>query len=331
MNYDLDLLIVGGGCAGMAAAVSARKKGVSRIMILERLPVLGGVLHQCIHNGFGLHTFGEDLTGTEFADRCIRLTEKYRIDHRTDTIVTRIDPDGGSWRVTALNGGELLSIRAGAVILSTGCRERSRGALLIPGSRPAGVFTAGTAQRYMNLEGYRVGKRIVILGSGDIGLIMARQFVLAGAEVPCVLEIMPESGGLIRNIVQCLEDYDIPLLYNTTVTKIVGKSRVEAVEICQVDEDLRPVPATARMIPCDTLVLSVGLIPENELAFDMGITLDEKTKGPVVDERFMTDHPGIFSCGNSLYVHDLVDNVALEGKKVGAFAASYLSKAGGKP
>ena len=321
MKRKTQLLVIGGGCAGMAAALAAREEGIRDILILERAGAMGGVLHQCIHNGFGLHTFGEDLTGTEFARRYIRLTEEAQIPCLTGTIALELRPDRS---VLAMRAGELLEIDAEAVILATGCRERSRGALSIPGTRPAGVVTAGTAQRYLNLEGYLVGRRIVILGSGDIGLIMARQFVLAGAEVLAIAEIMPKSGGLPRNLVQCVEDYDIPLFFNTTVSRIYGKSRVEGVELSAVDGQLRPVPGSGRRIDCDTLMLSVGLIPENELAYEAGIALDKRTKGPCVDERYMTSEDGVFSCGNSLFVHDLVDNVALEGKKVGAYAAAYL-------
>ena len=321
MRRRTELLIIGGGCAGMAAALAAKGHGIRDVLILERSPAMGGVLHQCIHNGFGIHTFGEDLTGTEFGARYIRLVREAGIECLTGTIALEVRKDRS---VLAMRRGELITISAGAVILATGCRERSRGALSIPGTRPAGVVTAGTAQRYLNLEGYLVGRRIVILGSGDIGLIMARQFVLAGARVLEIAEIMPKSGGLPRNLVQCVEDFDIPLSFHTTVTRIFGRSRVEAVELSSVDESRKPVPGTERRIECDTLMLSVGLIPENELAYEAGIALDKKTGGPVVDERYMTEMEGVFSCGNSLFVHDLVDNVALEGKKVGEYAAAYL-------
>ena len=322
MKRKTELAIVGGGCAGMAAALAAKEKGINDIIIIER-SAMGGVLHQCIHNGFGLHTFGEDLTGTEFAHKYMNLVNEAGIECMTNTIVLSIGKDNV---LTAMSEGNFYEIEAKAIILATGCRERSRGALAIPGTRPAGVITAGTAQRYMNVEGYLVGKKVVILGSGDIGLIMARQFVLAGAQVLAVAELMPKSGGLIRNIVQCLEDYDIPLYFNTTVTNIFGTGRVEAVELSKVDENKKPIPGTQQRIECDTLMLSVGLIPENELAYEAGIELDKKTNGPVVDATFMTTQKGVFSCGNSLYVHDLVDNVALEGKKVGAFAADYIKE-----
>ena len=318
------LAIVGGGCAGLAAAVSARENGVEDVLVLERAPAPGGVLRQCVHNGFGLHTFGEDLTGTEFAHRYVALAKEAGVRWRTSSLVLDIRSAEEGVALTVMNGDGLLRVDARAAVLATGCRERPRGNLLIPGPRPAGIFTAGTAQRYMNLEGYLVGRRIVILGSGDIGLIMARQFVLEGAEVAAIAEIMAKSGGLVRNIVQCGEDYGIPLLYRTTVSRSFGKERVEAVGLVSADERLRPVPGTERVVECDALVLSVGLIPENELAFDAGIELDARTGGPVVSDRYETKMPGVFSCGNSLYVHDLVDNVAKEGKLVGAFAAEFI-------
>ena len=321
-----DLAVVGAGCAGLAAAVSAREKGIEDVLILERSPGMGGVLRQCIHNGFGIHTFGEDLTGTEFAHRYIGLAKEAEVSCLLRTFVQDIRDTGTGTELTAVNRDGQFQVEAKSVILATGCRERPRGNLLIPGTRPSGIFTAGTAQRYLNLEGYLVGKRIVILGSGDIGLIMARQFVLEGAEVLAIAEIMEKSGGLLRNIVQCVEDFDIPLYYRTTVSRICGTNRVEGVELVSVDEKLNQIQGTERTIPCDTLVLSVGLIPENELAFEAGIAMNSKTGGPAVTDRFETSMPGVYSCGNSLFVHDLVDNVALEGIKVGAFAAEYIRR-----
>ncbi len=321
-----DLAIIGGGCAGIAAALAAKGKGIEKVLILERSPALGGVLRQCIHNGFGLHTFGEDLTGTEFAHRYVGMAREAGIRCLLRTFVQAFRRNEEGIELTAVSREGQFSVEAKAVVLATGCRERPRGNLLIPGTRPAGIFTAGTAQRYLNLEGYLVGKRIVILGSGDIGLIMARQFILEGAEVLAIAEIMEKSGGLIRNIVQCVEDYGIPLYYRTTVSRIYGRDRVEAVDLVTVDENRNPVPGTEQRIPCDTLVLSVGLIPENELAFDAGINLNGKTGGPEVTERFETSMAGVFACGNSLFVHDLVDNVAKEGTRVGEFAADYARR-----
>ncbi len=316
-----ELAVIGGGCAGMAGALSARKSGVHDILILERSPYIGGVLHQCIHNGFGVFQFQEDLTGTEFADRYERQVAAEHIAVLTETLVLDITSDH---TITAMNRQGIVTIEAKAVLLATGCRERPRGALLIPGTRPAGIFTAGTAQRYMNLEGYLVGRRIVILGSGDIGLIMARQFILEGAQVLAVAEIQPYSTGLTRNIVQCLHDFDIPIHYQTTVCRIEGRKRLTGVTLIQTDDHGRHIPGTERHIPCDTLVLSVGLIPENELAYQAGIPLDPATGGAVVDDRFQTAYPGIFACGNSLHVHDLADFVTAESEEAGRHAAAYI-------
>lgn len=346
LHYDM--VVIGGGCAGMAAAVAASDRGVGRIALIERGTALGGVLCQCIHNGFGVHHFGEDLTGVEYADRFAGEVRKRPIDVFLATMVLALDdgaclPEGKSeecpeagclcenkphseHQILAFRSREMLRITAGAVILAAGCRERPRGALLIPGTRTAGVITAGTAQRYLNLEGYLVGKRIVILGSGDIGLIMARQFVLEGAEVLAVCEVMPYSSGLTRNIVQCLEDFDIPLYFNTTVTEILGEKRVTGVKIAEVDSGRAPIPGTERFIECDTLVLSVGLIPENEIAEQAGIELDLETGGARVDERLQTGRNGIFACGNALHVHDLADFAAMEGTRAGENAAAYLGR-----
>ena len=313
-TFVYDVAVIGSGCAGMAAACAAKEKGAERVLILERSPRLGGVLRQCIHNGFGIHHFGEDLTGTEYAARLIRAVQAADIDVFTETTVLRLSKER---IITAVNHTGLLRIRAGAVIVASGCRERPRGALSIPGSRPAGVMTAGTAQRLLNLEGYLPGRKIVILGSGDIGLIMARQFVLEGADVKGVIEIQPFSSGLSRNIVQCIEDFHIPLYYSTTVTRIEGARRVSGVWIAQVNDQKKPLPGTERFIECDTLILSVGLIPENELLWQSGIPLDPSTGGAIVDETFQTEVPGIFACGNALHVHDLADYVVQESRQAG--------------
>ena len=326
MNKEhIDIAVIGGGCAGLSAALAARESGAKSIVIFERSPYLGGVLRQCIHNGFGIHHFGEDLTGTQYARRLTDGVVGTNIRCHTETIVLGISANR---IVTAMNRRDgLIEYAAGAVILATGCRERARGALLIPGSRPAGVITAGTAQRYMNIDGYLVGKRIVILGSGDIGLIMARQFVLEGAEVIAVAEVMPYSGGLMRNIVPCVEDCDIPMYYNTTVTRIMGEKRVEGVYLAEVDACRQPILSTERFAACDTLVLSVGLIPENELTYDTGIAMSPVTGGPVVDDALHTTTDGIFACGNALHVHDLVDFVSIESERAGRSAALYAAGA----
>ena len=319
MNHDI--VIVGGGPVGMAAAVAAYDQGVTDVVILDREPRLGGILQQCIHNGFGLHKLGEELTGPEYAAVYEKKVAERGIKVYYEATVTAVSPDRV---VTAQSREGILKFRAKAVILAMGCRERSRGALNTPGSRPAGVYSAGTAQKLMNIEGYMVGKRAVILGSGDIGLIMARRMSLEGAKVEAVCEIMPYSGGLTRNIVQCLEDFDIPLYLSTTVAQIHGEGRLEGVTIAQVDEKRQVIEETKRYIPCDTLLLSVGLIPENELTRAAGIPMDPVTGGALVDDSCMTGVPGIFACGNVLQVHDLVDYVSDESERAGIGAAAFV-------
>ncbi|MBO5973142.1 MAG: FAD-dependent oxidoreductase [Clostridia bacterium] len=316
-----DIVIVGGGPAGMAAAVAAYDAGVKDVVILDREPQLGGILMQCVHNGFGLHKLGRELTGPEYAYEYAQQVRARGIKVYSDTTVTGITADK---LVTATSCCGILKIRAKAVVLARGCRERSRGALNICGTRPAGVYSAGTAQKLINCDGYMVGRRAVILGSGDIGLIMARRMTLQGAKVEAVCEIMPYSGGLTRNIVQCLEDYGIPLFLSTTVCEIHGRDRVEGVTVAQVDADRNPIESTKRYIPCDTLLLSCGLIPENELSLGAGVELDKVTGGAVVDQHRQTSREGIFACGNVLQVHDLVDHVSDEAEIAGAFAADYV-------
>ena len=315
------IVVVGGGPAGMAAAVAAYDRGVKDVVILDREPSLGGILQQCIHNGFGLHKLGRELTGPEYAAVYAQMVQERNIPVYYEATVTSVSPDRV---VTAQSRKGILKFQADAVILAMGCRERSRGALNISGSRPAGVYSAGTAQKLMNCEGYMVGKKVVILGSGDIGLIMARRMSLEGAKVEAVCELMPYSGGLTRNIVQCLEDFDIPLYLSTTVAQIHGDKRLEGVTIAQVDANRQPIEETKRFIPCDTLLLSVGLIPENELTRACGIPMDPITGGALVDDICQTQIPGIFACGNVLQVHDLVDYVSEEAERAGIGAADLI-------
>ena len=328
---EYELVIIGGGPAGLAAAVAAHKAGVTDILILERDNELGGILNQCIHNGFGLHTFKEELTGPEYADRFIQQAKELNIPYKLNTMVLDLAPDK---TVTAMNREDgLFQIKPKAVVLAMGCRERPRGALNIPGYRPAGIYTAGTAQRLVNMEGYLPGRKCVILGSGDIGLIMARRMTLEGAEVKVVAELMPYSGGLKRNIVQCLDDYGIPLKLSHTVVDIKGRERVEAIVIAQVDEKLRPIPGTEIEYECDTLLLSCGLLPENELSRAAGVDINPLTNGPRVNEQLETNVPGVFAAGNVLHVHDLVDFVSEEAGAAGRHAAAYIQGAaevGGK-
>ena len=319
---EYDIVIIGGGPAGLAAAVSARDNGIESILILERDRELGGILNQCIHNGFGLHTFKEELTGPEYAARYEEQVFRRGIEYKLNTMVMDISHDKV---VTAMNREEgLFEIQAKAVILAMGCRERSRGALNIPGYRPAGIFSAGTAQRLVNMEGFMPGREVVILGSGDIGLIMARRMTLEGAKVKVVAELMPYSGGLKRNIVQCLNDYDIPLKLSHTVVDIRGKERLTGITLAAVDEKGKPIPGTEEDYTCDTLLLSVGLIPENELSGSMGVEMNRVTSGPVVKESLETNIEGVFACGNVLHVHDLVDFVSEEAAAAGKNAAKYV-------
>ena len=319
---EYDIVIIGGGPAGLAAAVSARDNGIESILILERDRELGGILNQCIHNGFGLHTFKEELTGPEYAARYEEQVFRRGIEYKLNTMVMDISHDKV---VTAMNREEgLFEIQAKAVILAMGCRERSRGALNIPGYRPAGIFSAGTAQRLVNMEGFMPGREVVILGSGDIGLIMARRMTLEGAKVKVVAELMPYSGGLKRNIVQCLNDYDIPLKLSHTVVDIRGKERLTGITLSAVDEKGKPIPGTEEDYTCDTLLLSVGLIPENELSGSMGVEMNRVTSGPVVNESLETNIEGVFACGNVLHVHDLVDFVSEEAAAAGKNAAKYV-------
>lgn len=316
-------VIIGGGPGGLAAAAELKKNGIDDILILEREHTPGGILRQCIHDGFGLTRFGETLSGPEYAQRFIDDVKKQGIEIVTDATVIGLTQDR---KVTAASKDGLLQYQADAVILTMGCRERTRGALSIPGERPAGVFTAGTAQAYINLKNKMVGKNVIILGSGDIGMIMARRMTLEGAKVQAVFEIQPYPSGLPRNIEQCLNDYQIPLYLSHTVTKIIGHNRLEAVEVSQVNENMQPVPGTEKRYDCDTLILSVGLIPENELSLMAGVELDPRTKGAVVDEFYQTSVPGIFAAGNVLHVHDLVDFVSLEAERLAKSVAAYLKE-----
>ena len=319
-----DVVVIGGGPAGLAAAAAARKQGIEDVLILERDQMLGGILNQCIHNGFGLHTFKEELTGPEYADRFIKVVEELKIPYHLNTMVLSISKDK---QVTYMNREEgLVTIQAKAVVLAMGCRERSRGALNIPGFRPAGVYSAGTAQRLTNMEGKKVGREVVILGSGDIGLIMARRMTLEGAKVKVVAELMPYSGGLKRNIVQCLNDYSIPLKLSHTVVEIHGKERVTGITLAQVDDHRKPIPGTEEYYSCDTLLLSVGLIPENELTRGLGADVSRVTSGPEVNDHLETSVPGVFACGNVLHVHDLVDYVSEEAAMAGQAAAEYVKQ-----
>jgi thioredoxin reductase len=323
---DVDVAVIGAGPAGLAAAIKAKEVGAQNVVVMERAEQMGGLLHQCVHNGFGLFYFNEDLTGPEYAHRFVEKATDIGIDGLLETMVTGITPER---QITAISReAGYITLKPKAIVLAMGCRERARGALGIPGTRPAGIFTAGTAQRFVNVEGFIPGKKIVILGSGDIGMIMACRLTLEGANVEAVVEILPYTGGLIRNEVQCLHDFDIPLLLRHTVTQIHGEQRVEAVTVAEVDNSARPVAGTERKIECDTLLLSVGLIPENELSLMAGVELDPITGGPIVDEIRQTSIPGIFAGGNVVHVHDLVDNVSWESELAGESAARFAS--GGK-
>lgn len=317
-----DVVVIGGGPAGLAAALKAREKA-EKVAVLERNDELGGILNQCIHSGFGLHVFKEELTGPEYAQRYVDMVKETDISCYLNTMVINVTEDK---HVIAISEDGMLVFEAASIVLAMGCRERTRGQIRIPGTRPAGVFTAGLAQRYVNLENFKPGSRVVILGSGDIGLIMARRLTLEGIKVVGVYELMPYANGLYRNIKNCLDDFGIPLHLSTTVTKIVGSKRVQAVEVSAVDENLKPIPGTEEIIPCDTVLLSIGLIPENELSKKAGIELNPITNGPKVDNALETSVKGIFACGNVLHVHDLVDQVTKEAEDAGMYAAEYAAE-----
>jgi NADPH-dependent 2,4-dienoyl-CoA reductase/sulfur reductase-like enzyme len=322
-SNSIDVAVIGSGPGGLAAAIAAREAGADNVTIFERAENPGGLLFQCIHNGFGLHKFEQDLTGPEYAHRFIERARDLKVDMQLSTMVLDVTPDKQIVVSSSKNG--LKSYQPKSLVLATGCRERTRQNLMIPGTRPAGVLTAGVAQRYVNIEGFMPGKKFVILGSGDVGMIMARRLSLEGAEIKAVLEILPYVGGLIRNEVQCIHDFDIPLLLGHTVTNIHGKDRVEAVTVAKVDKNWQPIQGTEQLIECDTLLLSVGLIPENELSLKAGIRLDPIVGGPIVNDRMETTVPGIFAGGNMVHVHDLVDNVSQEAEKAGAHAAEYAA------
>ena len=324
MNKEHDVIVIGAGPAGLASAIQAKKAGAERVLVIERDREPGGILLQCIHNGFGLHTFKEDLPGPAFAQRFIDEAKALGVDFLLDSMVMDISPERELWLSSASRG--YFSLNARAIVLAMGCRERTRPHIRIPGMRPSGVFTAGTAQRWVNVEGYMPGKRFVILGSGDIGMIMARRLTLEGAKIEDVLEVQDYLSGLMRNYVQCLQDWNIPLHLRHTVKRVIGKHRVEAVEAVAVDERWQFVPGTERVIPCDTLLLSVGLIPENELSKKAGVRLDPITGGPSVDQAFQTNLPGIFAAGNVVHVYDLVDYVSEAGGQAGRSAARYVAE-----